>query len=88
MLYKFINERKIEQAPPYIKENGIVTSNPTEAKLRELGYKDLVKEPYPEISEDCYRIPFYIDGDVITQKWSEEINKETETNENNIIQEE
>lgn len=73
MLYKFISETEIEQAPPYIKEQGIVTSNPPEDKLRELGYKDLIVEPFPETAKDCYRLPIYIDGDVITQKWSEEI---------------
>lgn len=73
MLYKFINETEIEQAPPYIKEQGIVTSNPPEDKLRELGYKDLMIEPCPETQEGFYRLPIYMDGDAITQKWSDEI---------------
>ncbi len=73
MLYKFISETEIEKAPPYIKENGTVTSNPPEDKLRELGYKDLIVEPYPETQEVCYRLPIYMDGEVITQTWSEEI---------------
>ena len=73
MLYKFISETEIEKAPPYIKENGTVTSNPPEDKLRELGYKDLIAEPCPETAEGCYRLPIYTDGDVITQTWSEEI---------------
>lgn len=73
MLYKYISETEIEKAPPYIKEQGTVTSNPPEDKLRELGYKDLIIEPYPETQEGFYRTPIYTDGDVITQGWSEEV---------------
>ncbi len=73
MLYKFISETEIEKAPKYIKENGTVTSNPPEDKLRELGYKDLIVEPCPETAEGCYRLPIYMDGEVITQTWSEEV---------------
>lgn len=73
MLYKYISETEIEKAPKYIKEQGTVTSNPPEDKLRELGYKDLIIEPCPETSEDCYRTPIYTDGEVITQSWSEEV---------------
>ena len=73
MLYKFISETEIEKAPPYIKENGTVTSNPPEDKLRELGFKDLIVEPCPETQEGCYRLPIYIDGEAITQSWSDEI---------------
>lgn len=73
MLYKYINETEIEKAPPYIKAQGTVTSNPPEDKLRELGYKDLIIEPYPETQEGFYRTPIYTDGDVITQKWSDEV---------------
>ncbi len=76
MLYKFINETKIEQAPLYIKEQGMITSNPPEEKLRALGYKDLIIEPCPETAEGCYRLPVFIEGDVITQKWSEEIKEQ------------
>lgn len=72
-MYKFISETEIEKAPPYIKEQGIVTSNPPEEKLRALGYKELNIEPYPETAEGCYRLPIYVDGGVITQKWSDEI---------------
>ena len=73
MLYKFISETEIEKAPPYIKENGTVTSNPPEDKLRELGYKDLIAEPCTETQDCCYRLPIYMDGEVITQTWSDEI---------------
>lgn len=73
MLYKYISETEIEKAPPYIKEQGTVTSNPPEDKLRELGYKDLIIEPYPETREGFYRTPIYTDGEVITQGWSEEV---------------
>lgn len=72
-MYKYISEREIEKAPPYIKEKGMVISNPPEEKLRELGYKALIIEPCPETQEGCYRTPIYIDGEVITQKWSEEV---------------
>lgn len=73
MLYKYISEREIEKAPPYIKEKGMVISNPPEEKLRELGYKEFKETPCPETLEGYYRTPIYIDGDVITQKWSEEV---------------
>ena len=73
MLYKFISETEVEKAPPYIKENGTVTSNPPEDRLRELGYKDLIVESCPETQEGCYRLPIYMDGEVITQMWSEEV---------------
>lgn len=73
MLYKYISKTEIERAPLYIKEQGTVISNPPEDKLRELGYKDLIIEPYPETQEGCYRLPIYTDGEVITQAWSEEV---------------
>ena len=73
MLYKFISETEIEKARKYIKENGPVTSHPPEDKLRELGYKNLIAEPYPETQDCCYRLPIYMDGEVITQTWSEEV---------------
>lgn len=73
MLYKFISETEIEKAPKYIKENGTVTSNPPEDRLRKLGYKDLIVEPCPETQDCCYRLPIYMDGEVITQMWSEEV---------------
>lgn len=76
MLYKYISETEIERAPKYIKEQGTVTSNPPEDKLRELGYKDLIIEPYPETQEGCYRLPIYTDGEAITQSWSEEIKEQ------------
>lgn len=72
MLYKYVNETEIEKAPPYIKENGTVISNPPEDKLRELGFKDLITEPCPETQEGFCRTPIYIDGEIIIQKWSEE----------------
>lgn len=72
-MYKFINENEIEKAPLYIIEGDFVISNPLAEKLAELGFKELVVEPYPETSEGCYRTPIYIDGDeTITQSWSEE----------------
>ena len=73
MMYKYISETEIEKAPKYIKEQGTVTSNPPEDKLRELGYKVLIIEPCPETQEGFYRTPIYTDGEVITQGWSEEI---------------
>ena len=72
-MYKYISETEIEKAPPYIKENGRVISNPPEEKLRELGYKELIIEPYPETQEGFIRTPIYIDGEVITQRWSDVI---------------
>lgn len=73
MMYKYISETEIKKAPKYIKEQGTVTSNPPEDKLRELGYKVLIIEPCPETPEGFYRTPIYTDGEVITQSWSEEV---------------
>lgn len=73
MLYKYISATEIEKAPLYIKEQGTVTSNPPEEKLRELGYKDLIIEPCPETQEGFYRTQIYTDGEAITQGWSEEV---------------
>lgn len=73
MMYKYISETEIKKAPKYIKEQGTVTSNPPEDKLRELGYKVLIIEPCPETQEGFYRTPIYTDGEVITQGWSEEV---------------
>ena len=78
-MYKYISETEIEKAPPYIKENGRVISNPPEEKLRELGYKELIIEPCPETQEGFIRTPIYADGDVITQRWSDVI-KDGENN--------
>lgn len=73
MMYKYISETEIKKAPKYIKEQGTVTSNPPEDKLRELGYKVLIIEPCPETQEGFYRTPIYTDGEVITQSWSDEV---------------
>lgn len=86
MLYKFISESKIERQPLYIKENGTVISNPPESKLRALGYKDLVTSPQPETEPGYYVTAIYIDGDVITQTWSEPVKAEGDIGDSDALE--
>lgn len=66
MFAKFINRKQIQIAKNPIFQDGKVYSNPTEKTLKNLGYKPLVVEEIPEREDvDVY----YIDGEVITQKW-------------------
>ncbi len=73
-LYKIIDENTIKKAPKYIKDGSLIISNPPVDKLKDLGYMELVSEPYPETDEGFYRTPTYhIDGDKIFKSWSEPI---------------
>lgn len=47
----------------YIRHNGRVYSNPTEATLRALGYKPLTKAERPEEREGCYISAVYTETD-------------------------
>lgn len=69
MLYKYINENRIERAPNPLFAEGKAYSNPTDETLRALGYKDLVVQDMPEIPDGKGVMPVYTDGDVITQGW-------------------
>jgi hypothetical protein len=69
MLYKYINENRIESAPNPLFAEGKAYSNPTDETLRALGYKDLVVQDMPEIPDGKMAIPVYTDGEVITQGW-------------------
>ena len=69
MLAKYINEHQIKRPTNPLREGDKVYSNPTEETLRELGYKDLVIEPMPEVEEGKALMPVYTDGEVITQGW-------------------
>ena len=81
MKAKYINENKIEFAPPFIIVGEKVIANPTDDILAELGYKELIKTEYPETADGYYRVPIYEDGDKIVQKWSDEIKIEEVENE-------
>jgi hypothetical protein len=69
MLYKYINENRIESAPNPLFVDGKAYSNPTDETLRMLGYKDLVVQDMPEVPDGKMAIPVYTDGEVITQGW-------------------
>lgn len=67
-LYKFISENEIKKYKGgFVVVNNRIYTNPTEEKIREAGYKELVEAPMLEINEDTeYVVERYIDGDVIT----------------------
>lgn len=69
MLAKYINEHQIKRPTNPLREGGKVYSNPTEETLRELGYKDVIVEPMPEVEEGKGVMPVYTDGKMITQGW-------------------
>ncbi len=68
MLAKYINEKQIERYRGYVIIDDTTYAN-NEEKAREVGYKDLIIEEQPTISENEYLDSEYEDGDVITQKW-------------------
>lgn len=50
---------------------GSIISNPTEAHLRQAGYKDVVVEAEPAYDAATQiLVPSYADGAVITQSWT------------------
>lgn len=70
MLVKFINEHQVLKPKNPIFANGKAYSNPTEEILRELGYKELVVAPIPEVDSTKEVVPVYTeDGSVIKQDW-------------------
>ena len=83
-LYQYISETEIKPYKgKYIVLNNMIITNPTEEKLREAGYKELVVEDKPEFDiSKQYITPKYIDGDVITQTWEIKEMPEVIPNEN------
>lgn len=80
MLYKYINENKIEKEPNYIIYSDMIITNPQfsaegRQMLLDKGYCcNLVNTPYPDTDDGYYRKSSYkLDGDTITQVWSEPI---------------
>lgn len=70
MLVKFINEHQVLKPKNPIFANGKAYSNPTEETLRELGYKELIVAPIPEVDNTKEVVPVYAeDGSVIKQDW-------------------
>lgn len=69
MMYEFVNKYTVKKAGNPVRKDGKVYSNPTDKTLSELGYKELVVEPMPEVPVDKIAIPVYTDGEVITQGW-------------------
>lgn len=69
MLAKYINSKKIERYKGFVIIDGITYAN-NEEKAREVGFKDLIVEEQPEYDyETEYLDYYYVDGEVITQKW-------------------
>ena len=73
MMYRFIDEATVERARNPIRVGDRVISNPTEATLRKLVYKDMETEPMPECGDEEYAVPHYTDGDQIRCHWSVEV---------------
>jgi hypothetical protein len=72
MIAKYINQSTIRPATDAVlKLNGAYISNPTDAHLRQAGYKDVVIDAEPAYdAETQMLVPSYTDGAVITQSWT------------------
>ena len=69
MLAKYINEKQIERYKGFVIIDGTTYAN-NEEKAREAGFKDLVIEEQPEFNPETEWLDnYYVDGEVITQKW-------------------
>lgn len=69
MLAKYKNEKQIERYRGYVIIDGTTYVN-NEEKAREAGFKDLVIEEQPEFNPETEWLDnYYVDGEVITQKW-------------------
>ena len=69
MLAKFKNSKQIEKYRGYVIIDGTTYVN-NEEKAREAGYKDLIIEEQPEFNPETEWLDnYYVDGEVITQKW-------------------
>lgn len=70
-MFKFIDATTIQSAPNVLIIGGSIIGNPTEAHLRQAGYKDVVVEAEPAYdAETQMLVPSYTDGAVITQSWT------------------
>lgn len=67
-LYKFINEHKIQKYKGgFVVVNNRIYTNPSREKIKEAGYKELIKTELPEFNIDTeYLVETYVDGDAIT----------------------
>lgn len=67
-LYKFINEHEIKKYKGgFVVVNNRIYTNPSEEKIKEAGYKELIKTELPEFNIDTeYLVETYVDGDAIT----------------------
>ena len=69
MLAKYKNSKQIERYKGFVIIDGITYAN-NEEKAREVGFKDLVIDEQPEYNPDTEWLDhYYIDGEVIEQKW-------------------
>ena len=77
MIGKIVNGAFITPSPNERKK--VVVTNPTDEQLKFLmGYKDVIVDEQPEISEKQYLVPVYEESDdIIYQHWEiEEITEE------------
>lgn len=71
MMYKYIDEYRIEAAPKMVKINGADVFPPPAAWLAENGYKEFVRSAAPDDAPaDKHYKMSYVDGETITQVWT------------------
>ena len=69
MYGKFVNN-ELQFAPSVLYNNGCTICNPTEAMLREHGYKEVVFTESPEVPAGYYTQFRWVESDdAITQSW-------------------
>ena len=69
MLARYINEKRIERYKGYVIIDGVTYVN-NEEKAREAGFKDLIIEEQPEYDPETEWLDYYyVETEVITQKW-------------------
>ena len=67
---KYINEHTIEPAPKVVKVGKKRIANPKPEILEELGYKPVIEDDKPEITEQQYLVPRYTQtAKRITRHW-------------------
>ena len=70
MLYKLENKRPKAFKGNYIKNNNKVYANPTDAQLKEAGYKELTLSDMPQEKDGYYIIESYVENEnQIIQEW-------------------
>lgn len=71
MLYKLVNSRPEPFTGRYIKHDGMVYANPTDAQLMAAGYKPLTTAEPPEVTDTQYAVDTYTETDTaIVQSWT------------------